>query len=200
MVSPLNLPSLKTVAAEQAVELLMDALEILLSFKEVGTGEPIPLLMRAHNVTNPVDLIIAILFRIKSSDLEEALLLLPFTSVCELLQALPDIIAKRTDKTELLCKVITFLFRVHRKPIIGNQSLLPFIQKMVIDLEYTVTEQREIIGKNLFALKMVQHDIERDEIEDSAELFHDAFKAKKKRDEKMKMRQLRKKISIQIIS
>lgn len=178
----------------------MDALEILLNFKDAEKGETIPLLMRAHNVTTPVDLIVAILSRIKSSDLEEALLLLPFTSVCDLLKSLPEIIVKRTDQTELLCKVITFLFRVHRKPIIGNQSLLPFIQQMVTDLEDTVTEQRDIVGKNLFALKMIQHDIEQDELENGAELFYDAFKAKKKRDQKMKNRQLKKKISIQMIS
>lgn len=200
MVTPLNLPSRKTVAAEQAVELLMDALEILINFKDIEKGEPIPLLMRAHNVTTPIDLIIAIISRIKTNDLEESLLLLPFTSVCQLLKALPEIIVKRTDQTELICKVITFLFRIHRKPIVGNQTLLPFIQQMTTDLEDTVNEQRDIIGKNLFALKFLQNDIERDELENGAELFSDAYKAKKKRDQKMKSRQLKKKISIQIVA
>lgn len=200
VVGSLNLPSKRTVAAEQAVELLMDAIEISLNFNCEDASEPIPLLMKAHQATTPVDLIVAILSRIKPSDLEEALLLLPFTSVCELLKKLPEIIAKRTDQTELLCKVITFLFRVHRKPIIGNQSLLPFIQQMVNDLESTVTEQRDIIGTNLFALKMIHHDIEQDELSNGAELFYDATKAKKKRDQKFKTRQLKKKISIQMIS
>lgn len=197
MIIPLNLPSRKTVAAEQAVELLMDALEILVNFKH---SEPIPLLMRAHNVQTPIDLIIAVLFRIKSSDLEESLLLLPFTSVCELLKSLPDIIRKRTDQTELLCKVIAFLFRIHRKPIIGNQTLLTLIQKLVIDLRDTVNEQRDVVGKNLFVLKMIQYDIERDDLENGAELFYDALKAKKKRDQKMKSRQIKKKVSIQMVS
>lgn len=196
VVAPLNLPSRKTVAAEQAVELLMESLEILVNFEK---SEPIPLLMRAHNVTTPTDLIIAVLARIKPSDLEESLLLLPFISVCDLLKALPEIITKRTDQTELLCKVITFLFRVHRKPIIGNETLLPFIQQMVRDLETTVNEQRDIVGKNLFSLKMIQHDIEQDELGQGAELFYEAFKAKKKRDQKMRQRQLKKKIAIQMV-
>lgn len=196
VVAPLNLPSRKTVAAEQAVELLMESLEILVNFDK---SEPIPLLMRAHNVTTPTDLIIAVLARIKPSDLEESLLLLPFISVCDLLKALPEIITKRTDQTELLCKVITFLFRVHRKPIIGNQTLMPFIQQMIRDLETTVNEQRDIVGKNLFSLKMIQHDIEQDELGQGAELFYEAFKAKKKRDQKMRQRQLRKKIAIQMV-
>lgn len=132
--------------------------------------------------------------------IEESLLLLPFTSVCELLKALPEIILKRTDQTELICKVITFLFRIHRKPIVGNQTLLPLIQQMITDLEDTVNEQRDIIGKNLFALKLLQNDIERDELENGATLFSDAFKTKKKRDQKMKSRQLKKKISIQMVA
>lgn len=200
VVASLNLPSRKTVAAEQAVELLMDSIEILLHFKHAEKGEPIPLLMRAHNANTPVDMIICILSRIKPSDLEESLLLLPFTSVCELLKTLPDIIRKRTDQTELLCRVITFLFRIHRKPIIGNKTLLPIIQQMIIDLEDTIHSQRDIIGKNVFSLKILQHDIEQNDLENGAELFSDAVKAKKKRDQNRKMRQLKKKISIQMVS
>lgn len=199
-VAPLNLPSRRTVGAEQAVELLMDALEILIQQKDADKGDPLPLLMRAYNVTSGVDLLISVLSRIKPSDLEESLLLLPFTSVCELLKALPEVIAKRTDQTELLCKVISFLFRIHRKPIIGNQTLLPFIQQMVIDLEATVTEQRDIIGKNLFSLKIIQHDIEQNALGSGAELFYNAIKSKKQRERKMRQRQLKKKISLQMIS
>lgn len=200
VVASLNLPSRKTVAAEQAVELLMDSIEILLHFKHAEKGEPIPLLMRAHNANTPVDMIICILSRIKPSDLEESLLLLPFTSVCEILKILPDMIRKRTDQTELLCRVITFLFRIHRKPIIGNKTLLPIIQQMIIDLEDTIHSQRDIIGKNVFSLKILQHDIEQNDLENGAELFSGAVKAKKKRDQNRKMRQLKKKISIQMVS
>lgn len=200
VIAPLNLPSRKNVLAEQAVELLMDSLEILLNFKDADKIDSIPLLMRAHNAETPIDLIIAVLCRIKPSDLEETLLLLPFTSVCELLKALPAIISKRTDQSELLCKVITFLFRVHRKPIIGNQKLLPFIQIMITGLEDTISEQRDIIGKNLFVLKMIQHDVEMYDLENGAELFYDSLKAKKKRDQKIRMRQLKKKINIQMVS
>lgn len=72
MVAPLNLPSRKTVGAEQAVELIMDALEILINFKDSEKGEPSPLLMRAHNVSTPIDLIIAIISRIKTNDIGNA--------------------------------------------------------------------------------------------------------------------------------
>lgn len=197
VVAPLNLPSRKTVAAEQAVELIMEAIEIFLNFDD---KDALPLQMKAFNVTTPIDLVIVILARIKPSDLEETLVLLPFTSVCDLLKALPTIISKRLDQTELLCKVITFLFRVHRKPIIGNQTLLPSIQQMISDLQNAVTEQRDIIGMNLSSLKIIQHDIEHDELENGAELFYEAKKTKKRRDQKNRARQLKKKLTLQMVA
>lgn len=200
VVAPLNLPSRRTVGSEQAVELLLDALDILVQQRGADKNDPGPLLMRAYAADTPVDLLVAVLAQIKPSDLEESLLLLPFTSVCELLKTLPEIITKRTDQTEMLCKAISFLFRIHRKPIIGNQTLMPFIQQMVTDLEATVNEQRDIVGKNLFALKMIQHDIEKSALENGAELFYDAIKSKKQRDRKMRQRHLKKKISLQMVS
>lgn len=196
VVAPLNLPSRKTVGAEQAVELLMEAIEVFLNFDE----QEIPVQMKAFNVTTPIDLIIVILGRIKPSDLEETLILLPFTSVCDLLNALPAIISKRLDQSELLCKVISFLFRIHRKPIIGNQTLLPSIQQMINDLQAAIVEQRDIIGKNLSSLKIIQHDIENDELENGAELFYEAKKSKKRRDKRNLARQVKQKLALQMIS
>jgi U3 small nucleolar RNA-associated protein 12 len=63
------------------------------------------------------------------SDLEEALLLLPFTSVCELLSQLPALI-ERGFQTELVCRTMIFLFRVHHKPIVNNQALLPVVGQL----------------------------------------------------------------------
>lgn len=199
-VAPLNLPSRRTVGAEQAVELLMDALNILEERRNAQKGDPIPLLMRAYNAETPVDLIVFILWQIKPSDLEEALLLLPFTSVCELLKVLPTIVVKRTDQTEILCKVISFLLRIHRRPIVGNQSLLPAMKDLVGDLERTVNEQRDIVGKNLYSLKIIQYDVEQKELASGAELFYDAIKSKKQKDRKMQKRQLKKKISLQMVT
>jgi U3 small nucleolar RNA-associated protein 12 len=64
-----------------------------------------------------------------SSDLEEALLLLPFTSVCELLSQLPALI-ERGFQTELVCRTMIFLFRVHHKPIVNNQALLHIVGQL----------------------------------------------------------------------
>lgn len=63
------------------------------------------------------------------SDLEEALLLLPFTSVCELLSQLPSLI-ERGFEIELVCRTMIFLFKMHHKPIVNNQALLPIVGQL----------------------------------------------------------------------
>lgn len=63
------------------------------------------------------------------SDVEEALLILPFSSVCEVLQTLPALIA-RGDHTELVCKISIFLLKLHHAPIVANHTLLFTLQKL----------------------------------------------------------------------
>lgn len=197
--APLKLPSKKTVGAEQAVELLLDSLEISAKEKDREAGDPVPLLMQAYSASTANDLLISVLSRVKPADLEESLLLLPFTSVCELLKSMPDLIATRTDQTELLSKVVLFLFRIHKKPIIANHSLLPIIQPMIVDLERTLNEQRDIMGRNLFALQLIQNDLQQRDLANDAEIFYDATKSRKLKEKRDKKRQMLKRISVQMI-
>lgn len=63
------------------------------------------------------------------SDLEESLILLPFTSVCVILQNLPALL-KRGDQIEIVCKLAMFLLKIHHGPIIANQALLENLQEI----------------------------------------------------------------------
>lgn len=199
IVGSLNLPSRKTVSAERGVELLMDALEIASKEEDREPGDTVPLLMRAYEVDNVNDLLLAVLSFIKPMDLEEALLLLPFTSVRDLLKHLCELVSKRTDQTELIAKTILFLFRIHRKPIVANLTLLPILRPLISDLENELNEQRDIIGRNLHALQLIQNDIIQRDLANSAEIFADAIQRKKKKDKYQKARQLLKRVNVQMI-
>ena len=65
------------------------------------------------------------------SDLEEALLRLPFSNVLKLL---PQLIAllelPQQPHTEIVCRSALFLVRVHHGPIMSTAGLLPTIQKL----------------------------------------------------------------------
>jgi U3 small nucleolar RNA-associated protein 12 len=190
----LNLPSRKTVGAEKAAETILECLELGKKFDVENTTEK-PALMIALEVENSNDFLLVTLGRIRASDLEEALLLLPFNVVCELLEKLPLLAEKRKDQTELICKVVLFLFRIHHKPIVNHQVLLPSIQKLIKNLEGSVVELRDMIGSNFHAMSLLQRRVE---AKDCVELFKDASKIKKVRDKRNKKRQLAKRVHMSI--
>lgn len=63
------------------------------------------------------------------SDLEETLLLLPYTSACELLPLLKPLL-KRTLHGDLVCRLLVFLIKVHHRPISATPSLQPLIAEL----------------------------------------------------------------------
>lgn len=190
----LNLPSKKTVGAEKAAESILECLEMSKKFDEEESPET-PVLMTFYEAKNTSDFLLAVISKIRSSDLEEALLLLPFSNVCEMLEKLPKLAETRKDETELICKVVLFLFRIHHKPIVTNQVLLPSIQKLIKSLESSVVELRDMIGINVHGMGLLQRRIED---HDKVELFKDATKARRMRDKKQKKRRLAKRLHMQI--
>lgn len=172
----LKLASKKTVGAEKAAESILECLEVSKIFDEDPEDNEIPPLMRAYGATNTLDYLISVLGKIRPNDMEETLLLLPFASVCEVLEKIPVMTDKRKDCTELICKIVIFLMRVHQKPIVGNYTLLPILQTIITKLQSSVVDVRDMIGTNNHALQLLQRDIES---KDGIELFRDATKAKK---------------------
>lgn len=191
----LNLPSKKTVGSEKAAEQLLECLEICREFRaklkehsalvkaaskkeKVPPPPQVPALMAAYQAATPDDFLLEILQRIRSSDLEEALLLLPFTSVCELLSQLPALI-ERGFQTELVCRTMIFLFRVHHKPIVNNQALLPVVGQLQKFALSKVNHLRDMVGYNLHGLQFLQRELEARE---GVQLFMDATLEKRKKD------------------
>lgn len=180
----LKLPSRKTVGSEKACESILECLEISKQFELEDDEKPEPHpLMLALQVKNPTDFLVTILERIRSSDMEEALLLLPFSNVCELLERLPALITKRPDQLELLCRVTVFLFKVHMKPIVGSKPMKPLLLKLLGLLKKDVTALRDLMGYNLHALSLLQTEVEQRE---GVQLFYDATQARKKNEKKRK--------------
>lgn len=190
----LKLPSKKTVGAERATESILECLETSEEFDLGDNTEPPPL-MRAYGASNTNDYLMTTLSLIRASDLEESMLLLPFESVCKILSKMPELIEVRQDQTELLSKIVLFLYRIHQKPIVANQTLLPITQKIIAKLQSNVVALRDMIGVNFHGLQLLQRDIEAKE---GVELFRDATKTKKFKEKKQKKRQLTKRLNIQM--
>lgn len=193
----LKLPSKKTVGAEKAAESILECLEVSAEFEVQDNKKDIPPLMVAFEAKNTDDFLINVLVRIRASDVEEALVLLPFSSVCDILKKIPHLVATRKDQTELLCKVVLFIFKIHQKPIVSNQTLLTTIKDIYMGLETAVNEVRDLIGFNLHSMQLLQWSLE---AADGIELFRDATKDRKQREKHQKQRYIAKRAHIQINS
>lgn len=191
----LKLPSRKTVGAEKAAESILEFIEVSEKFEQQDNKNDIPAIMQAFDAKDSDEFLINILLRIRASDMEEGLLLLPFTAVCEILKKMPHLLQSRRDQTELLCKVVLFIFKIHQKPIINNQTLLISVRDVHEQLETAITALRDTIGFNLHAMRMLQQQIEESE---GVELFRDASKEKRQKEKNKKKRQLAKRLHVQM--
>ncbi|KAH8382893.1 hypothetical protein KR009_005733 [Drosophila setifemur] len=178
----LKMPSRKTVGSEQSAESILECLEISKQFELEAEEKPeLHPLMQALQAKNPVDFLVSTLMRIRASDLEEALLLLPFSTVCELLERLPILLTQRPDQLELLCRVTIFLFKVHMKPISAAKNMKPLLVQLLALLKRDVGQLRDTLGWNLHGLALLQTEVEQRE---GVQLFREATQARKKRDKK----------------
>lgn len=69
------------------------------------------------------------------SELEETLLLLPYSAASEILQSLPNLL-KKNYKPELIARLALCLIQAHHGPIVANQNLLTVlenVQKLAIE-------------------------------------------------------------------
>lgn len=193
----LHLPSKKTVGSEKAAEMLLECLEVgmaydqeVLEFKEamkrsgkdITALPPPPAIMAAYHASTSSEFLQEILAKIKSSDLEEALLRLPFSSV---LQLLPQLIAlleqPQQPHTEVVCRSALFLVRVHHGPIMSSPTLLPTIRQLHHLTSTKMAALRDLVGVNLHGFLYLQHEIESRE---GITLFTEAAAQRKQRGKK----------------
>ncbi|KAI0212489.1 WD repeat-containing protein 3 [Lamellibrachia satsuma] len=187
----------KTVATVKAAERIMEAIEL---YKEESAklaqhdaeckasgkqlpSPPVHPMLQAHRVTSPTNYVLEVIKRVKSSELEEALLVLPFPYVTDLLRLLHDFIDSGWE-VELVCRCILFLLRIHQGQITSNQVLLSVVDKLRSSTTSRVNDLRDMVGFNMAALNFVKQQLEEKE---QVQFFADAtqrFKEKKKKAKK----------------
>lgn len=187
----LKLASKKTIGSEKGAESVLEALDICKEWEEGETAavagekpEKHPLMM-VYNVDNSNDLLLAVLKNIRASDLEESLLLMPFTAVCDIIPRIYHLAETRRDQTEMICKVVLFLFRIHQKPITNNAVMYADIRKMIEKLRSVLVEYRDMVGRNMHAMQLIRRQIEANE---GVDLFREATKKKSAKDARKKQK------------
>lgn len=185
----LNMPTKKTIGAEKAADSIMECLSVGAEYKRElsearGRTVQAPLLMLAYNCTTPEDFLVETIKRIRSSDLEEALLLIPFSVACEIVKVLPKLL-DRGDNAELLCRLAIFLLKIHHAPLVANQALLKHLIQIQAKASMRLNELRDMVGYNVHALHWLRREVE---AADSEQLFRDATSERRTRDKRRRTR------------
>lgn len=94
----------------------------------------------------------ACLCALQAADLEQALLVLPFTEALRLLSYLCQWL-KKGLQTELCCRVSTLLVRLHHPQLVATPSARPTLIQLQTLLRQRVQGLKDTMGFNLAALQ-----------------------------------------------
>lgn len=186
----LNMPTKKTIGAEKSADSIVECLSVGAEYKREmaeARGQHVqpPLLMAAYNCATPEDFFVETVKKIRSSDLEEALLLIPFSVACDIVRMLPTLL-ERSDNVEMLCRLAIFLLKIHHAPIVANQALLKHMIQIQAKAAMRLHELRDMVGYNAHALQWLRREVE---AADNEQLFREATTAKRANDKKRRTRQ-----------
>ncbi|KAG0087088.1 hypothetical protein BGZ92_007602 [Podila epicladia] len=95
--------------------------------------------------------------RVRPAELDEALLVLPFSAVTSLLNWL-DIFVQREYNINLVCRVLFFLIKSHHNQIVANRIMRPMLDSVRRNLRAGLQKQKDIIGFNIAALNYIRRD------------------------------------------
>ena len=190
-----GLPSKKTSETERSAEKLMEAINVYKEYqKEVSDAKAsrqeipgLPLIMSMYpDVSTAEDFMHQSLSRIKSNELEEALLVLPLDYVINLLEII-EVLLSREVKSEIFVRTFFFLIEIHFGPLSTSKSSKNLVERVRNLAISQMQSLKDNCGFNLAALRHIQN--EQEESEKVKALIDATTKYKeKKRRKKHKQR------------
>uniref|UniRef100_A0A6P8IV86 WD repeat-containing protein 3-like n=1 Tax=Actinia tenebrosa TaxID=6105 RepID=A0A6P8IV86_ACTTE len=166
----------KTMESMKSAEQLMEAIELhreesakMFEYRtalKVNKKAPLPptnpILMAFGNISSS-RYVLQVTQKIRSSELEEALVVLPFDYVIDILKLLDEWI-KANWEIELSCRCLFFLMRIHHNQIAATSKLLPVIDSIRQNTKRQVHGLRDIIGFNQAGMQFLRQEMEAKEI------------------------------------
>ncbi|KAM3861701.1 WD repeat-containing protein 3 [Diretmus argenteus] len=163
----------KTIETVKAAERIMEALELYreenrkmeehkYACENAGKQLPPPKtnpILEAFGSISPSRYVLDIIKKVKSSELEVSLLVLPFPYVPDLLTLFNSYVQQGLE-VELVCRCLFFLLRIHFGQISSNQMLLSVIDELKTNTVSKVHEIRDVLGFNGAGLQFLQREME----------------------------------------
>ena len=157
------MPSKKTVESEKSAEKLMEAIQTYRDYK-ANDDKELPLLMLMYpDVSTAEDFMSITLAKIKSSQLEETLLVLPLDFVIHLLEILETLLKNHHCKHEILFRTFFFLVEIHFGPLSASKTTKNLIKSVRDLVNDCLDTAKANVGFNMAALRHLQHEQDQDE-------------------------------------
>ncbi|XP_073702084.1 WD repeat-containing protein 3 [Garra rufa] len=189
----------KTIETVKAAERIMEAIELYreetekleehkaackAAGKELPPPKMKPILVAFGNIS-PSRYVLEVIKKVRSSELEVSLLVLPFPYIPDLLKLFNGYVQQGLE-VELVCRCLFFLLRVHFGQITSNQMLLSVIDELRTNTISKVREIRDVMGFNSAGLQFLQREIESKEdvmfFADATDRFEEKKRKRRKRE------------------
>ncbi|KDE09424.1 hypothetical protein MVLG_00327 [Microbotryum lychnidis-dioicae p1A1 Lamole] len=108
-----------------------------------------------YDGVGPHEYVLKVVRKIPAASLHDALLVLPFTRVTQLIEHL-DVWAHKEWQIILTSRVLFFLLRTHHSQIVATRALRQTMMSLRAHLRAALNRQKDAIGYNLAALKYIQ--------------------------------------------
>ncbi|CAM9821395.1 unnamed protein product [Ectocarpus sp. 8 AP-2014] len=166
----------RSLESVKAGERLMDALELAelelklmreeerAAAKARRRGEPAPPARRPNPILlnlSPLRYVLRTLQMIKTPELEQALLVLPFSQVESLANFLVRLLAAGLE-VELCARCAVFLLRVHQARIVSTGSMVVVLDALRNNLRRQLEASRDVVGRNMAGLRILRRLAEED--------------------------------------
>lgn len=157
-------PGKKTLETVSAADSIVDALDMA-STEEDRIAESIRDNKQSSLVPNPLmlglspsDYVLRAVRSVRGSDLEQALLLVPFLDALRLLQFL-CVWLKRGGDTELLSRVAILLCRVHLQQLMSTPAARPTLVELRELLHSRISDLKDTWGFNAAAIEFLKRQL-----------------------------------------
>jgi U3 small nucleolar RNA-associated protein 12 len=155
----------------EALELGMSDLELMSEWESAKATQPNiappprnPLFIALGGVSAEQH-VLNVLQKIQAAALRDALLVLPFVMVPSLFTFL-NIFAMRSMNIPLTCRVLFFMLKTHHRQIVASKTMKPMLQGIKGNLRASLKRQKDEIGFNLAALRIITAKVTQKEVKD----------------------------------
>lgn len=177
-----TLPGKKSAETIDAADRLMEALDLVAKEEQKSADDTPNPILKALNLTAS-EYLLRELERVRSSELEEALMVLPFSFAASFLPFLCDWI-ESNKSVERSCRCLLFLMRIHMNQITSNSSLADVVDRARHSTKDRLKSLKDCVGFNMAGLRFLKHEIEESGIkfyEDAENLLNAPKKEKRRR-------------------